>query len=439
MSHKWNLQDIRPPEPRKKRRVEPVERTAAPTPERRTAEVKQNGDLHLKQTTAGKKSRKPLALAAVIFLIIVGLGLVASLFMQGAKLTVFPRFKEPNINATFTAYKEPKAGELNYEIMTLNAEGERQVTATGKEEAHTKAEGTILIYNKHQKGSVRLVANTRFESPEGLIFKIKDAAVVPGYTKDANGEIVPGVVSADVYADQDGEKYNLAPTSFKIPGFRDYPEYDTVYAESVENMTGGFSGEKFIIDDNELKTAQDSLREELRNSLAERVDSEAPAGFIKFNDSITYTYESLPSTAAADNQATIKEKVVLKIPLFKDSSFAKYMANASVSGYEGAPVRIENVDALKFSYTSATTSKSDIAAADSIEFKLIGKPTIIWEYDADKLKTDLIDANKTALPSILGGYPAIERAEAVLSPFWKKKFPTAASKIDIVEVVGQDK
>ena len=73
----------------------------------------------------------------------------------------------------------------------------------------------------------------------------------------------------------------------------------------------------------------------------------------------------------------------------------------------------------------------------SLEFNLSGKPEIVWEYDEGKLKTDLLNVNKTALPSVLGGYPAIERAEAVIRPFWKTKFPTDLGEIEFIEVIGE--
>lgn len=435
MSQKWNLQDIKPAAPRKKRspaEVDPV-KVEPPREIERKEEMSDEVSLHV--TDGRKKKSRSLFYALIVFFVIMAGGVIASILMQGAELTVYPRHKEPNINATFTANREPKPDELTYEIMTLEAEGERQVTASGQEEVKSQAEGTILIYNKHQTDPIRLVTNTRFETESGLIFKIKDSAVVPGYTIDNEGQIAPGVTTAEVYADEVGDQYNVGPSTFKIPGFKNYPEYKTVYAESVETMTGGFSGQKFIIDENELKTAKQALQMELRNSLLERVDSELPAGFVKFDGAVTFTYVSLPSVEYGDNLATIKEKALLRIPLFPEEEFADYIAAASIPGYEGEPVRIHSYDSFKFGYTSATTSASDISTVNSITFKLVGKPQIIWKFDEGKLKTDLLNANKTALPSILGAYPAIEKAEAVIRPFWKSKFPTDMAHIEIIEVL----
>jgi len=434
MSQKWNLQDIQPSQPRKRNR--PVDAV----PKDRPAEVENRDEADEKLSINirdGKKRKSHTLLISIgIFLFVVLGGLIASALMSGAEVTVYPKHREPNVNALFSATLIPTDNELTYEIMTLEAEGERQVTASGQEAVESQAEGTILIYNEAQTAPLRLVTNTRFEGPNGLIFKIKDPAVVPGYTTDDSGDIIPGVVTAEVFADEVGEEYNIGPSRFTVPGFAGEPEFDTVYAESVENMTGGFDGMQFIIDEEELETSQQALRMELRNSLLDRIEDERPAGFLVFDGAVTFTYVSLPSVDFGDNLATIREKVLMRIPLFAEDSFARYIAEASVPGYEGGDVRITEHTAIEFSYEVATTSASDISQLPGLEFNLIGKPQIVWEYDEGKLKTDLLNANKTALPTILGAYPAIERAEAVIRPFWKTKFPTNLNEIEIIEVIG---
>jgi hypothetical protein len=407
--------------------------TVAERPQQTSREEAEDA-MSIRIVDGNKQKNKSLVYALAVFIFIVGGGLLASALMGGADVTVYPRHREPNVNAEFEALRTPQPEELAYEIMTLEAEGERQVTASGEEMVTSQAVGTIFIYNEQQTDPIRLVTNTRFESPAGLIYKIKDSAVVPGYTMDGTKK-VPGVTTAEVYADQVGEQYNIGPSKFTIPGFKDEPEYSTIYAESTSNFTGGFNGMKFLIDPAELEVAQQALRTELRNSLLERIDAEKPAGFVLFKDAVTFTYESLPSVEYGENLATIKEKVLLRIPLFKEDEFAGFIAQATVPGYEGEQVRIDNYDTFTFAYTNATTSSSDISNATSLAFSLSGKPQIIWKFDAEKLKADLVNANKTALTSVLGAYPAIERANAVIRPFWKTKFPTRIEEIKVIEVV----
>ena len=438
MTQKWNLQDIRPAEPRKKRTpTEPL--VTKPRP----AEVPRDEADEIEPVVIknGKQKKgRTLIIALIVFFVVVGFGVGASILMGGAEIIINPKYREPNVNAVFEAVSTPKSDDdLTYEIMTLEAEGERQVTATGQEEVQSQAEGTIFIYNNFSKDPVRLVTNTRFESAGGLIYKIKDSAVVPGYTTDANGTKQPGVITADVYADEVGEQYNIKPSRFTIPGFAGEPEFDNIYAESNSAFTGGFDGMKFIIDNAELETAQQSLQLDLRNSLLERIETEKPAGFVKFDGAVTFTYDSLPAVEYGENLATIKEKAHMRIPLFEEAAFARFIAAATVPGYEGEDVRIDDFSTLTFKYDSPTTTSSNIAEVPSLKFKLDGRPLIVWEYDADKLKSDLLNKSRTALNAVLGGYPSIEQAKAVIRPFWRTTFPGKAEDITITEEIGEPK
>lgn len=437
MEKKWNLQDIQPASPRKRRRqVEDAE--LAPSKPKREITEEYDGTMRIDIEDGNKKRRTHLIFAFVVFFVIVGLGFAFSFLMAGAEITVYPRNREPNVNATFNAYRTPQVGELSYEIMTLEASGERQVTATGKEEVKEEAGGEIVIYNE-TSSTERLKKSTRFETSDGLIFKIAESVVVPAAGKNAQGETVPGSIRAQVYADGAGEQYNIAPnTKLTIPGYKEggYTElYASVYGQNPEQITGGFEGLRFVIDPLELETERQRLQTELRNSLLDRVKSEAPAGFVIFDDAVTFTYQTLPAVEYGDNLATIKEKALLQIPMFEKDAFAKYIAAATVPGYEQLPVRIEDTSALTFSYTSATTSSTDIGNLNALEFNLAGKPLIVWTFDEGKLKTDVMGKSSTALNTVLGGYPSIERGRATIRPFWKRSFPNKLDEITVIEVI----
>lgn len=441
MSQKWNLQDIRPAQPKKVKRG-----PAAPDPaqlerrEHKTITNENDGtvSVQIDNQTGGKKN-KPLFIALAVFVLIIASLLAASMLMAGAEVTVHPRYEEPNINAEFTAHKTPQPGQLGYEILTLEAESERQVEASGKEAVDTLAEGTITIF-KTTPGAERLIKNTRFESPDGQVFRIKESAVVPGSVADGSGASLPGSIQAEVFADAAGEEYNLERTRFTVPGFKEsgYDElYDAIYAENSTPFTGGFSGEKFIINDETLKTEKQALQVELRNQLLDRIDSERPAGFVLYDEAVTLVFYTLPAVAYGDNLATIKERAVMQIPIFAEEDFSNFLAEAAVPGYEQQPTKIEDPQVLSFSYTDATTSASNIANYNSIDFKLVGRPKIIWTYDKEQLKAELLGMSKTSLKSVLSGYPAIEKAEATIMPFYMRSFPQEMDDIEIIEIVSE--
>ena len=437
MDKKWNLQDIKPAG-RKERPERPRPAQSQPPSsgavDMQTPTARQDDDdastLTIPVESGKRKRSRSIVTVAVVLLVVFGGIIAASFFTRGADITVYPRHREPNINATFTAYAEATSPEqLSYEVMTLEAEGERQVRASGQQPVSEQATGVITIY-KSTPGTQRLITNTRFEDGQGQIFRLVDSAVVPGAV---DGQ--PGSIQAEVFASEPGESYNApAGTRFTIPGLESDPNlFNAMYADNEAAFTGGFEGTRFIIDEGELATAQQGLREELRDALLQRLPNEQPANMITFLSATAFIYESLPAVEYGDDLATIKERAVLQIPLFAEDELAAFLAAAAVPGYENMPVRIENPESLSFSYTSATTSRSNIANATSLSFELEGRPTIVWTYDEGKLATDLLGANRTALNQVLQAYPAIERAQATIRPFWQRTFPSDINLISIAE------
>jgi hypothetical protein len=441
MTQKWNLQDIRPAEPRR--------RPAGPRPVTSQVQTQQPRIVDPEDEAAtivirdkNKDDKRSYLGLSIIVVVLIASVFGLSAFLSKTTITVFPEFREPVLNAEFTAYPDKRDNSLSYEIMTIDATAEKQVTASGQEFVESQATGFIEII-KSTPGSERLIKNTRFRTPEGLIFKVQESVVVPGAVKDTTGNLVPGTIRAEVFAENPGQEYNLAAnTKFDIPGFKESnltELYNSIYAVNRDPFTNGYKGQKFIINDDELGTAKQALQVDLRNSLLERIKSEAPAGFIAFPDSISFTFQSLPTVQYGENLVAIKEQAFLQIPLFKDSDFASFLAKESIPTYNREEVRITKPEDLKFSYKEASTSASNLANLTSLTFNITGKPTIVWKYSPEKLQQDLAGKSKTSISSVLTAHPGIKSARVSSKPFWKRSFPEEPSDIVIVEVIGEDK
>lgn len=445
MAQKWNLQDIQPAEPRK-RKIAPSE----------SATLQLNNDIETPSTISrpgresipsiviedgSKKGRNRLLFSVFLFLFIIGTTIALSAFMGKTELTIYPEYREPNINADFTAYPDRRAGELSYEIMILEATGEEQVKATGQKQVEEQATGMIEI-TKSTPGAERLIKNTRFRTPEGLIFRIQESVVVPGAVKDESGTLVAGSIQAKVFADDVGEAYNIpAGKTFDIPGFQENKLtelYNTIKARNTTAFTGGFKGPQFQIDESELSTARQALQIKLRDNLLLRIESEKPADFIAYSDAVAITYNELPAVEYGGDLVTIREQAILQIPLFNSIEFGTYLASETDPTFDGGTVRISDPKALTFAYLSATTSSSIIANEPSLSFKLSGKPLLIATFDAEKLKKDLAGLPKTALTNAIPAYAGIREAQAHITPFWQRSFPEDPAEIIITEKLSDE-
>jgi hypothetical protein len=451
MSQKWNLQDIRPAgQARPKRRPtqksklisSDVERTSdvgdESIPVRSRSRMRPRNDgPQIVIEDATNKDRNRMVMAVVFFVVVVGAAALLSSLLGKTELTIYPEFRDPNINAEFTAQPTPTDDTLSYEIMTLEETKESQVQASGSIDVEEQATGVLEI-SKSTPGAERLIKNTRFRSPEGLVYRIQESVVVPGAV-DGN----PGTIQAEVFADEIGQEYNVsAGTQFDIPGFEEGGFMDLFRSISASNpaaVTGGFDGPQFQIDEGELNTARQAIQIELRNALLESIDSSKPAGMISFPGAVAITYNQLPAIEYGQDLVTIREQAVLQIPLFQADDFGTFLAKEAVATYDGGPVRVDDPSQLVFRYSTATNSNSVIANADSLTFNLTGKPRLIWEYDADKLTTDLAGLPKTAISNAISAYPGIERARVQVTPFWKRTFPENAEEIEVIEIIEEAK
>jgi len=379
--------------------------------------------------------RKPkssrIALWFVAIIVIVVLVLAFSLLFSGAKLTITPKQNKTLVDARFVAALDAGAGELAYEIMTIEKTDSKKITATGKEEIEEKASGKIVIFNDFNTSSQRLIKNTRFETPEGLIYRIDRSIVVPGQ-KTENGEKVPGSIEVTVYADEAGDNFNIGLTDFTVPGFKGSPRFDKFYARSKTPMTGGFIGEKLTADPADVETAKNELHTELKEQLLNEAFSQKPDEFYLFEDAVFVEFESQPSVEA-DDEVEVIEKAILYGVLFNKEKFASHIAENTLAAFDEGSVSIADISTL----TINTFDKEDARPWEDGEFAfgVSGNAHIVWTFDEEQLKEDLSGRAKAALPTVLSGYPSIEQAEVVLRPFWKRSFPDKVGKIKIERVL----
>lgn len=429
-----SIDDIVPPEGRGHRSIRKVsvDRTARPKRRERVQEVESGENLPPKPHRARKpSSRFGIWVIALVSLLVLIFGF--SFIFSGVKIVVTPKQRTVLVDAEFNAYKNPKVNQLGYEIMTVERDGSQDVTASGKEFVEEKASGKIIIYNNYNSSSQRLIKNTRFETPEGFIYRINESVTVPGQKTEA-GKVVPGSIEVTVYADEEGEKYNIGLTDFTIPGFKGDPRYDDFYARSKTEMTGGFVGEKKIISETDEEQARSKIQEDLKILLLNDVYSQKPEGFEIFEDGIFVTFTSLPNEEDG-NRVLVKEKAILYGVLFEQKAFAQFIAQNTVAGFEDEEVEITDPGTLTFNILK----KSDVEpwVEEEFTFKLGGKAHIVWSFESNSLKEDLAGKAKGALETVLTGYPSIDEAEIVLRPFWRQTFPENIEDIKITTIIDE--
>lgn len=368
--------------------------------------------------TRRSRGRFPYGLAIGALVVVAGAAGVLHAF-AGAKVEVTPVVNQTTVSGEFVA--TASAGDLPFSIVTAETVASVDVPAEGTTEADDPAQGVITVYNAQDKAQ-QLIKNTRFESPQGLIFRIRDSITVPAGTATD-----PGELKVTVYADEGGERYNIGPSSFTVPGLAGSATYDLVYARSAEPMTGGFSGVRPSVGAATKAQKYEALKPTIDAELATALAGQVPEGYVLLPGASWTSYVPQPDVAAAGT-VSVRQKGIATAVVFPESALAKAIAFRTLGAYDGQPVTLGE------SPTLALTSVSGTAPATSdqnFSFSLLGGAKIIWEVDPAKISGAVAGKSRDAARTVLLGFPEVEKAYMVVRPFWAGGFPADPADIEV--------
>ena len=375
-----------------------------------------------------KRGRWGMWIAALVACIVL-IGAGALVFFPSTTISVSPHTQVVPLDAAtpFIAYPAASAasGSISYTVVSQSYDDSAVVAASGVEEAQEKATGTITVYNEYSDSPVRLIKNTRFQSPDGHVFRIPASVDVPGRKGGT-----PGTIQVTVFADQTGESYNIAPVDrFTLPGLKSTADmYAKVYAKSTTKFEGGFSGERPAVPPATLEAARSEMRARLNEKTKELAQT-VPQGLLAFPGLANVTFETLPPTSEPGGGVRIHERATIVLPVFTEALFAQAIAQAVSASAEGQSI------SLRFAGNVSAQASSTLAQQEMGEkplgFSLSGSGQLVWNVDAQALAEALSGREESAFETIIQGFPAVEEARARITPFWKHAFPLDPSKIKV--------
>lgn len=378
-----------------------------------------------------KSSKKVLYFSLFVLLVLSGFGISA--FFKSAKITITPKNQTATLDSSFVAEKDISDSELSFQLVTVAKDVEKNVESTGESKVEKKAKGTITIYNIFSSQPQKLVATTRFETPEGLIFRLVSAVTVPGSTVKA-GKTVAGSVDVIVEADKSGAEYNVSYKDFTLPGLKGDPKYSKVYARSKTEMTGGFSGMQKTVSQAVIDSTETELDTELKTDLSKDISTQIPADFVLLPSSLVYKIEPVTQANSSTGGAVLKKKGVAYGVIFKRSDLSKVLLTKLIPKSSEDLVRVSNLSDLNFAYT---TDVSDINNATKIGFSLKGEPKFVWIVDENKLKSELLGLSKKEAQSIISKYKNINEVWIETRPFWNRSIPKDSNKVTLINTLSK--
>jgi hypothetical protein len=367
------------------------------------------------------------------------LGSAAYLFLPQAAINVFVRNKVQSVELQVDGNNTASSADLVNELIpvkavALSSELTESYEATGvKDSSNQKARGAITIYNEFSTSPQPLVATTRFESADKKIFRLVKAVTIPGMEK-VGAENKPGAIEAEVIADDSGSEYNIAPTSFSIPGFESSggDKYAKIYAKSFSAMIGGGQGSQKvkIVSDNDINIAKTKALQELKVSITQKLKDSVGAEYVFLEDAVSVddaAYTLTKSSGDVADNFSITVRATANALTFKGSDLNAIVINAlSKKGERGAQIP-ENSIHLDF-------GKADVNLKEgNLVIRVHATGSIVPEIDLEKIKQALLGKTEAEIqPYITGHASDIEKVEVVYWPsFITGKIPAYESRVTI--------
>ncbi|RJQ14073.1 hypothetical protein C4553_01970 [Candidatus Parcubacteria bacterium] len=381
------------------------------------------------------RKKKLLFLLGFFVAVVIIFVLASSFVFPSAKVIITPKRQFENISfdveASAAAKQVVSFGPGNKSILPgqylrLEREVSAVLPSSGRQFVEESARGIIQVFNAYSSSPQTLVANTRFLSPDGKIFRLTKQIVVPG-AKVEEGKIIPNSIDAEVVAEGTGESYNIGPTTFSIPGFQGSPKFNGFYGKSNSPIGGGFTGEVSVVTEEDLNRARQQLEQRVFDILEQEWQTRIPSDLKVIAEAKVKKVEEFRSPLKAGSRAQNFEAVVkgsLSLMAFREKDLEQVVGDRLAVKLTQATF-IENTEGFMYSEPLLDASKQTFSA--SVETKA----TIASRVEVDKLAKKVLGQDESEIRSILASESGIERAKITLWPFWSGKAPSDLDKIKV--------
>jgi len=382
-----------------------------------------------------KKKRNYFRLGSVLVVLIavVALGYGTALYFSKAKITITLDKYPWEYSGIIKADKSIATIKIEQSVIPgvplIEKKNSREsFPASGEKYVERKAAGTITIYNAFSSEPQPLVKTTRFEAPNGSIYRIDSDIVVPG-AKIIDGKVVPEGISATVTADKAGKEHNIGPTDrFSIPGFKGSPKYETFYGTSEGSIDGGFIGNQPYPTDEDIKLAKEKVSEILQNSLQVTISGKLPQEF-KFLDgatSATITRQTVIPEVDSEGKFSVVGEAEISAFGFKEQDLLTLFTDKARNS--GALEKDVVLRDYNIEYSDVELSED----GSTLTFEVSMNGNFVIPIDEQKLILSIAGLEREDVEALIGSTRGVSGGALSSWPKTWNKLPKNPEKITIV-------
>jgi hypothetical protein len=360
--------------------------------------------------------QKPPARGGVLWLLsgialIVLIVTITSLFTK-ATITLALQESVIPVDMPITLYAEPSDGQIAFKTAKITDKQATLVTTTNKQSVATAASGTVKLFSTSAK-PITIPSGSQLISSEKKVFTTKSKVVIP-----AGSVNKPGSVEVVVSAAVAGSDSNIKLDDLKLPAF------PSVIARTTSEITGGISGDQFILSEPELIAAKAKLDSIIKASnpaafLANQIPANfmLPESLLQVSD-ITYKTES-----KNDGVSVIAERTITGNMIDKET-FHQFLIN-QLPESEREFMKVHSDSAISFSLTPSSNEIDN----STLQIQAKGSFIARAQFDETTGRTAIARVKKTAANTILRELPGVVSSDLQLFPPWASRLPGKISGI----------
>lgn len=367
----------------------------------------------------------PVSVAAGVVLVII----FGYLFFKlpKAEIVISPKVDVLSFKQSLTADKsadfaDMAEGIIPAEFFEATKTVSQEFDATGNADNTGKASGSITVYNKYSPPApFTLKVGTRFVSDSGKLFVALEKIVIPA-AKKSGSKITPGSVQVKVQAAEGGESYNISPSSFSVPGLKGTAYYYSIYAESSDAMSGGFSGKTKKVTEDDILSAKDFLEKKASEEATSQLKSQIGADYILLDSAVS---TSVVSASTETKVGTVANKFTYQITVkakglaFKKSDSEEFSKNYLISQMPEGKIILDNTFKTDYSISSIDAEKGK--ATVGLDFS----SGIYQKIDKNALSMSLLGKNEQQITETIKNSLGenVSKIEVNFWPFWVSRSP----------------
>ncbi|HPU94837.1 MAG TPA: hypothetical protein PK398_01530 [Candidatus Gracilibacteria bacterium] len=379
--------------------------------------------------------------------------------LPGATLYLTPTASilEKSVNVTLADYEINKAeieASTSHMIpskkMAIRVERAIQYQSTGKKLSPnaSNASGKLTIINNSDR-DWGLVQKTRFQTNDGLVFRITNDVTVPASSTTGPGKLEAYVVAdpVDAFGQVIGERGNIGPAKFFLPGLSE-SNRALLSAESTASMAGGITSFTPEVTEEDIEASKAKLSE----TLMKAVEDELKAEIVRQNETSKTDYILLTGINAIEVGKVVTNPILAQpgqeLPQFEVSGYI------TASAYAYSKSEMNALLTQELTLKKSPQKKLVKINEDSISYQIFEKDSVrnkikitanikgIEEFDLDpekengarlisKIKEHILGKDIEDARNYIQNLPEINKVEIEMWPAWSPTIPTVADNIDI--------